>query len=141
MKLIRKPLPQEEQLLETLIELTNLKFDENWKTNLLVAPMGDGGMGSLRLYPKGILDTHVSFGKQVSDYQFFDEDNVPVWGLYNGKSLTGTDGIFAPMLKHFLESALQGELENHLSESKANQVEIAKMVLPISESKAMLVEF
>ncbi len=28
MELIRKPLPQEEQLLETLIGLTNLKFNE-----------------------------------------------------------------------------------------------------------------
>lgn len=83
MKLIRKPLPQEEQLLETLIELTNLQFNENWKTNLLVAPMSDGGMGSLRLYPKGILDNHVFFGKQVSDYQFFDEDNVPVIASLN----------------------------------------------------------
>lgn len=30
------------------------------------------------------------------------------------------------MLKHFLESALQGELDNHLTESKANQVKNRK---------------
>lgn len=58
------------------------------------------------------------------DFEAFKKEAIK--GLYNGKSLTGTDGIFAPMLKHFLESALQGELENHLSESKANQVKNRK---------------
>ena len=31
----------------------------------------------------------------------------------------GTDGVFAPMLKHLLESMLEGELDSHLQESKA----------------------
>lgn len=42
-----------------------------------------------------------------------------IQGLYNGKPLTGEKGIFAPLLKHFLESALEGELSSHLLEEKA----------------------
>ncbi|PWK73829.1 mutator family transposase, partial [Mucilaginibacter oryzae] len=32
----------------------------------------------------------------------------------------GTDGLFAPMLKHLLEAMLEGEQENHLEASKAS---------------------
>jgi len=35
----------------------------------------------------------------------------------SGKSLFGKDGAFAPMLKQFLEAALESEMEEHLSES------------------------
>ena len=34
--------------------------------------------------------------------------------MYAGKPLNGEQGIFAPLLKHFLESALAGELEAQL---------------------------
>jgi len=39
--------------------------------------------------------------------------------MYAGKPLNGEKGIFAPLLKHFLEAALAGELEAHLQEEKA----------------------
>lgn len=35
----------------------------------------------------------------------------------SGKSLYGKDGAFGPMLKNFLEAALEGELDSHLDES------------------------
>jgi len=35
-----------------------------------------------------------------------------------GKPLTGTDGIFTPLLKKILESSLEGELDSHLEESR-----------------------
>ena len=38
--------------------------------------------------------------------------------LRSGKSLFGKDGVFAPMLKDFLESALEAELDNHLDEEQ-----------------------
>ena len=38
--------------------------------------------------------------------------------LKSGKSLTGKDGVFAPILKEFLESALEAEMEDHLSEEE-----------------------
>ena len=38
--------------------------------------------------------------------------------LKSGKSLTGKDGVFAPLLKEFIESALESEMEGHLDESE-----------------------
>jgi hypothetical protein len=34
--------------------------------------------------------------------------------LRSGKSLTGEGGVFAPIIKEFLESALSAEMEGHL---------------------------
>jgi len=34
--------------------------------------------------------------------------------LMSGQSLTGKDGVFAPLLKQFLESALDGEMASLL---------------------------
>ncbi len=36
----------------------------------------------------------------------------------SGKSLFGSDGAFAPMLKQFLEAALQAEMDKHLDEQQ-----------------------
>lgn len=41
--------------------------------------------------------------------------------IRSGQSLYGKDGAFAPLLKHFLESALESELDNHLDESERSQ--------------------
>lgn len=38
--------------------------------------------------------------------------------LKSGQSLTGKDGVFAPLLKQFLESALEAEMESHLDEEE-----------------------
>ena len=38
--------------------------------------------------------------------------------LMTGKSLTGKDGVFAPLLKQFLEGALEAEMEGHLDEEE-----------------------
>ena len=38
--------------------------------------------------------------------------------LKSGKSLTGKDGVFAPILKEFLESTLEAEMDDHLSEEE-----------------------
>src|SRR5690606_22886073 len=40
--------------------------------------------------------------------------------LMKGQSLTGKDGVFAPLLQQFLESALEGEMECHLSKEERN---------------------
>ena len=39
----------------------------------------------------------------------------------SGQSLFGKDGAFAPMLKQFLESALEAEMSEHLDEQKRDQ--------------------
>jgi len=41
--------------------------------------------------------------------------------LLSGKSLTGEGGVFAPMLKEFLDSALEGEMESHLDEEERSE--------------------
>jgi putative transposase len=56
--------------------------------------------------------------KEPFDFERFKEEAME--GLYNGKKMGGTDGVFAPMLKHLLESMLEGELDNHLQESKSS---------------------
>lgn len=38
----------------------------------------------------------------------------------DGKSLFGKDGAFAPMLKNFIEKALQTEMKEHLNEQERN---------------------
>lgn len=38
--------------------------------------------------------------------------------LRTGQSLTGKDGVFAPLLKQFIESALEAELATHLDENE-----------------------
>jgi transposase-like protein len=53
------------------------------------------------------------------DYEAFKK--AAIKGLYDGKSLTGQDGLFAPLLKHFLESALEGEMNNHLTQSRQQE--------------------
>lgn len=39
-------------------------------------------------------------------------------GLKEGKPLVGANGLFTPLLKHFLEGALEGELDAHLNETR-----------------------
>lgn len=38
-------------------------------------------------------------------------------GLYAGKKFGGTDRVAAPLIKHLLESMLDGELAYHLQEN------------------------
>jgi putative transposase len=51
------------------------------------------------------------------DFESFKQEAIK--GLYAGKPFNGEKGIFAPLLKHFLEATLAGELEGHLQEEKA----------------------
>lgn len=56
--------------------------------------------------------------KEPFDFERFKAEAME--GLYQGKKMGGTDGVFAPMLKHLLESMMDGELDNHLAESKSS---------------------
>jgi putative transposase len=47
------------------------------------------------------------------DFESFKQSALEA--LYAGKPLMGEEGIFTPLLKHFLEASLEGELENHLA--------------------------
>jgi putative transposase len=55
--------------------------------------------------------------KEQFDFESFKEGAMQ--DLYAGKPLMGEQGIFTPLLKHFLEATLQGEMDAHLRENKA----------------------
>ena len=52
------------------------------------------------------------------DFDFESFKKEAIAGLYAGKKMTGTDGVLAPIMKHFLEMMMIGELEHHIAESK-----------------------
>jgi len=56
--------------------------------------------------------------KEGFDVEQFKAEAIQ--GLYEGKKMGGTNGLFAPMLKHLLEAMLEAELDNHHEESKAS---------------------
>lgn len=41
--------------------------------------------------------------------------------MLSGKSLFGRDGAFAPLLKSFIEKALESEMDGHLDESERSK--------------------
>lgn len=58
--------------------------------------------------------------KDGFDFESFKEQAMA--DIYQGKKMSGPDGVFGPLLKHFIETMLEGELENHLEEEKAKGV-------------------
>ena len=55
---------------------------------------------------------------EIQNYN--DVQNKALRQLRQGKSLFGKDGALAPLLKKFLEQALDAEMENHLDEQERN---------------------
>lgn len=55
--------------------------------------------------------------KEEFDFESFKKEAVA--GLSSGKKMSGSEGVLAPLLKHLLESVLEGELEHHLATSKS----------------------
>jgi len=68
---------------------------------------------------KPLSDTNMETGNNF-DYESFKAEAIQ--GLSEGKKWGGADGVFGPMLKHLLESMLEGELNHHLAENKASGV-------------------
>lgn len=79
----RKPTQQEKRLLELLIKKSSVEISENWEHGLLVRTMSDGGMGSLYLFYEGEDLKDRKFGKQVSEFQFKDDDGIDVIASLN----------------------------------------------------------
>lgn len=57
----------------------------------------------------------------TNDFDFESFKQAAIKGLYEGKPLTGENGLFAPLLKHFLESALDGEMDGHLVQTRQTE--------------------
>src|SRR5690606_1887945 len=53
-----------------------------------------------------------------TDLDFGEMREKALRQLRSGESLYGKDGAFAPLLKQFLEAALEAEMDNHLDESE-----------------------
>jgi transposase-like protein len=73
------------------------------------------------------------------DFEAFKKQAIE--GMYAGKPLNGEKGIFAPLLKHFLEAALEGELQSHLQEEKALGVANRKNGKSTKKVKSLSGEF
>jgi transposase-like protein len=59
--------------------------------------------------------------KKEEQFNFEEIKKKALEQFRSGKSLYGKDGAFAPMLKSFLESALEGELDSHLDEDERRE--------------------
>jgi len=80
---MRKLSKDEARLLELLIKKASFIISYNLEDDLDVKSMDDGGMGSLKLFPKGISHDNRLFGKQVSECMFLDEDGIDVIASLN----------------------------------------------------------
>jgi hypothetical protein len=83
MGLNRKPTQQEKTLLELLVKKASINLPSDWKDGLLVRSMQDGDMGSLYLFPNGLIKENRLLGKRVSEHRFTDEDGVEVIASLN----------------------------------------------------------
>src|SRR5690554_2965031 len=54
--------------------------------------------------------------KETPEYRAMRD--LAIEQLRSGKTLTGEGGVFAPIIKEFLESALSAEMEDHLSKEE-----------------------
>jgi transposase-like protein len=53
--------------------------------------------------------------KDKTSFNFEDFKNQAIADMKAGKSLVGKDGIFTPLMKEFLEAALEGEMTSHMA--------------------------
>ena len=69
----------EKAALEYLVKQASLQLPNDWAENLFVQKMDDGGMGSFLIFKnQSDFETKRRFGRQASEYQFTDDDVIPV---------------------------------------------------------------
>jgi len=79
----RKLSEQEAKLLEALASKASINLPVDWQETIMVSSMDDGKMGSLYLFPKGIIGYSRLFGRQASDCCFIDKDGIKVIASLN----------------------------------------------------------
>jgi len=57
----------------------------------------------------------------LANFDFSQFQKEAIDKLKSGQSLTGRDGILTPLIKEILEAALEGEMDSHLSDCKAQE--------------------
>ncbi len=55
----------------------------------------------------------------LANFNFSEFQKEAIDKLKSGQSLTGKDGILTPLIKEILEAALEGEMDSHLQDCKA----------------------
>nr|WP_285008674.1 hypothetical protein [Pedobacter sp. ELA7] len=73
------------------------------------------------------------------DFNFESFKKEAIAGLYARQKETGTDGVLAPMMKHFLESMMTGELEHHCLLRVANSYRLIKSLWMQQDSQIMFI--
>jgi hypothetical protein len=79
MQPIRKINTTEQLILAYLVKKGSLQLQNGWLQNVFVQQMEDGGMGSFLIFQDAseIGDKRI-FGKQVSEFEFVDDDGILV---------------------------------------------------------------
>ena len=57
----------------------------------------------------------------MKEFNFDKFEQEAIQHLKDGQGLLGKEGVLTPLLKRFLEKALEGELDHHLGEEKRNK--------------------
>lgn len=83
LEIIRKPTEDEIRILDYLIKKSNLNLSIDWKSDLKVKSMDDGGMGSLYLYLTVNIIEKSLFSHTASTYEFDDLDGIKVFASLN----------------------------------------------------------
>jgi hypothetical protein len=79
MESIRKIETSERAAVEYLVKQASLQFPLDWAENLFVQKMNDERMGSFLIFQnQADFEAKRKFGKQASEYQFVDDDGIPV---------------------------------------------------------------
>lgn len=79
MKPIRKINKTEIGVLEYLMKKASIQLRNDWSNNLFIQQLDDGGMGGFLIFEsKDGTDAKRKFGKQVSEFEFTDDDGVLV---------------------------------------------------------------
>src|SRR5438067_3692277 len=79
MESIRKINYIEKAALQYLVKQASLQLPDDWTENLFVQKMDDGEMGSFLIFQnQSDIQAKREFVKQASEYQFVDDDGIPV---------------------------------------------------------------
>ena len=57
----------------------------------------------------------------VEKFNYEEFEKASIERLKKGEALLGKDGILTPLLKQFLEKAMEGEMEHHLDEAERSK--------------------
>src|SRR5690606_11117480 len=71
-----------------------------------------------RIINRSIIFNIVIMSIKESDFDFESMKYKALEQLRSGESLYGKNGAFAPLMKKFLEAALEAEMESHMDEAQ-----------------------